>query len=49
VSRNFWRAIQTVPPYSQTNPYLKPEDINQALCYAAATVDDESLSIDRVA
>ena len=29
-------------------PYLEPEDLNQALRYAAATVDDESLSIDRV-
>jgi uncharacterized protein (DUF433 family) len=30
-------------------PYLEPEDFNQALRYAAAAVDDESLSIDRVA
>ena len=30
-------------------PYLEPEDLNQALRYAAATVDDESLNIDRVA
>jgi uncharacterized protein (DUF433 family) len=27
-------------------PYLQPEDLNQALRFAAATVDDESLSID---
>ncbi len=30
-------------------PFLKPEDLNQALRYAAASVDDESLGIDRVA
>jgi uncharacterized protein (DUF433 family) len=30
-------------------PFLEPEDLNQALRYAAAAVDDESLSIDRVA
>ena len=30
-------------------PFLEPEDLQQALHYAAATVDDESLSIDRVA
>ena len=30
-------------------PFLEPEDLSQALRYAAATVDDESLSIDRVA
>jgi uncharacterized protein (DUF433 family) len=30
-------------------PYLEPEDLQQALRYAAATVDDESFSIDRVA
>jgi uncharacterized protein (DUF433 family) len=30
-------------------PYLEPEDLSQALRYAAATVDDESLNIDRVA
>ena len=30
-------------------PFLEPQDLNQALRYAAATVDDESLSIDRVA
>ena len=29
-------------------PFLEPEDLNQALRYAA-TVDDESLGIDRVA
>ena len=29
-------------------PYLEPEDLSQALRYAAATVDDESLGIDRV-
>lgn len=30
-------------------PFLESEDLNQALRYAAATVDDESLGIDRVA
>jgi uncharacterized protein (DUF433 family) len=30
-------------------PFLEPEDLQQALRYAAATVDDERLSIDRVA
>jgi len=29
--------------------FLEPEDLYQALSYAAATVDDERLSIDRVA
>ena len=30
-------------------PFLEPEDFNQALRFAAATVDDGSLGIDRVA
>jgi uncharacterized protein (DUF433 family) len=30
-------------------PFLEPEDLQQALGYAAATVDDERLRIDRVA
>jgi uncharacterized protein (DUF433 family) len=30
-------------------PFLDPEDFQQALRYAAATVDDERLSTDRVA
>ena len=30
-------------------PFLEPEDFQQALCYAAAIVDDERLSADRVA
>jgi uncharacterized protein (DUF433 family) len=30
-------------------PFLEPEDFNQALRYAAASVDDDSLGIDRVA
>ncbi len=29
-------------------PFLEPEDLQQALRYAAATVDDERLSVDRV-
>ena len=30
-------------------PFLEPEDLQQVLRYAAATVDDERLSVDRVA
>ena len=30
-------------------PFLEPEDIQQALRFAAATVDDERFSFDRVA
>lgn len=30
-------------------PYLEPEDLQQALRYAAATVDDELISLHRVA
>jgi len=30
-------------------PFLEPEDLQQALRFAAATVDDERLSVDRVA
>jgi len=30
-------------------PFLEPEDLQQALHYAAATVDDEQISINRVA
>ena len=30
-------------------PFLEPEDIQQALRYAAATVDDERFSLHRVA
>ncbi len=30
-------------------PFLEPEDLQQALRYAAATVDDERLTVDRVA
>ncbi len=30
-------------------PFLDPEDLQQALRYAAATVDDERLRVDRVA
>jgi uncharacterized protein (DUF433 family) len=30
-------------------PFLEPEDLQQSLRYAAETVDDERLSIDRVA
>jgi len=30
-------------------PFLEPEDLQQALWYAAAVVDDERMSIDRIA
>ncbi len=30
-------------------PFLEPEDLQQALQYAAAAVDDERMSTDRVA
>ena len=30
-------------------PFLEPEDLNQALRFAAVTVDDESLGFDQVA
>ena len=30
-------------------PFLDPEDLQQALHYAAATVDDERMSVNRVA
>lgn len=30
-------------------PYLEPEDLSQVLRFAAASVDDQSLGIDRVA
>jgi uncharacterized protein (DUF433 family) len=30
-------------------PFLEPEDIQQALRYAAATVDDDRFSVERVA
>ena len=30
-------------------PFLDPEDLQQALHYAAAAVDDERLNVDRVA
>jgi uncharacterized protein (DUF433 family) len=30
-------------------PFLEPEDIQQALRYAAATVDDERFNVERVA
>ena len=49
------RVLERMAPYSDRNviiaeyPFLEPEDLNQALRYAAASVDDESLGIDRVA
>jgi len=46
-SSNFLRLIRTalIAEY----PFLEPEDLQQALRYAAATVDDERLTVDRVA
>jgi uncharacterized protein (DUF433 family) len=37
------------PALLAENPFLEPEDLQQALRYAAATVDDEWLSTGRVA
>ena len=49
------RILELLASYSDRSaiiadyPFLEPEDLNQALRYAAAAVDDESLGIDRVA
>jgi uncharacterized protein (DUF433 family) len=49
------RVLELLASYSERTalladyPYLEQEDLNQALRYAAAAVDDESLGIDRVA
>ncbi len=49
------RVLELLAMYSDRNailaeyPYLETEDLQQALRYAAATVDDERLSTDRVA
>ena len=49
------RVLELLASYSDRSaimaeyPFLEPEDLKQALLYAAATVDDESLGIDRVA
>jgi len=49
------RVLELLAPYPDRAalivdyPDLEPEDLNQALRYAAAAVDDQSLSIDRVA
>ena len=49
------RVLELLASYPDRNsliaeyPFLEPEDLNQALRYAAAIIDDESLSIDRVA
>ena len=49
------RVLELLATYSDRGallaeyPFLEPEDLQQALRYAAATVDDERLSIDRVA
>jgi hypothetical protein len=37
------------PPRPGKYPFLEPEDFQQVLRYAAATVDDERLSTDQVA
>jgi hypothetical protein len=51
VCNHFLRRIYTqcMPTLGAFDPFLEPEDLNQALRYATATVDDESLGIDRVA
>jgi uncharacterized protein (DUF433 family) len=49
------RVLELLASYPDRNailadyPFLEQEDLNQALRYAAAAVDDESLGIDRVA
>ena len=49
------RVLELLADYPDRNallaeyPYLEPEDLNQALRYAAAAVDDEGLSLDPVA
>jgi uncharacterized protein (DUF433 family) len=49
------RVLELLADYSDRTallaeyPFLEPEDLQQALRYAAATVDDERLSVDRVA
>jgi uncharacterized protein (DUF433 family) len=49
------RALELLATYPDRTallaeyPFLEAEDLQQALRYAAATVDDERLSIDRVA
>jgi uncharacterized protein (DUF433 family) len=49
------RVLELLATYPDRNallaeyPFLEPEDLQQALRYAAATVDDERLSVDRVA
>jgi len=50
--RRVLELLATFPDRSAIHaeyPFLEPEDFQQALRYAAATVDDERLSIDRVA
>jgi uncharacterized protein (DUF433 family) len=49
------RILELLATYSDREalfseyPFLEPEDLQQALRYAAAAVDDERVSIDRVA
>ena len=49
------RILELLAAYPDRNtildeyPFLEAEDLRQALQYAAATVDDERLSTDRVA
>ena len=49
------RVLELLATYSDREslfaeyPFLEPEDLQQSLSYAAATVDDERMSIDRVA
>jgi uncharacterized protein (DUF433 family) len=48
------RVLELLATYSDREalfseyPFLESEDLQQALRYAAATVDDERMSIDRV-
>lgn len=43
------RPIPIVPLYLLSYPFLESEDLQEALRYAAATVDDEDLIINRLA
>lgn len=48
------RVLELLTSYEDRNaliaeyPFLEPEDLNQVLRYPAASVDDESLALDRL-
>ena len=49
------RVLELLPTYPDRAallaeyPFFEPEDLQQALHYAAAAVDDQQLNVDRVA